>query len=195
MTQKLEQLSALVDGEHQDAHLLDEIKSDKIMAEKWQRYHLIRQTMRKELPNSVDFDIAAKVSAALEQEPVVLAPKSGWRQLPGVAAVLPLVRQGGQLAIAASVAVAVVIGVQTNNQPEEIQPFSAEQPILQPLGALSPVSLEQTRPISRANTIEQRRLIEAYLNDHKQQVRLKVLPGQQDDKQSLEQEEAKELDQ
>lgn len=174
MTQKHENLSAIVDGELQDDKLLSELKNDAELSAKWQRYHLIRHGLRKEMPLQADFDISARVAEALEQEPAILAPKRTWRDLPVVASVIPMARQGGQLAIAASVAVAMVIGVQQMNQPEEVQDFytaPASMPGIQ--GGLSPVSLEQTRPVERADVMEQRRRIQAYLTDHKQQLRFK----------------------
>lgn len=190
MTQKHENLSAIVDGELQDDNILSELKSDAELSAKWQRYHLIRHGLRKELPLHADFDISAQFAAALEQEPAILAPKRSWRDLPVVASVIPMVRQGGQLAIAASVAVAMVIGVQQINQPEELQEFytaPASMPGIQ--GGLSPVSLEQTRPVDRADVMEQRRRIQAYLTDHKQQLRFKSSDGSEGENNQTKQEE------
>lgn len=172
MTQKHENLSAFIDGESQDEHLVKALQSDSDMAAKWQRYHLIRQGLRKELPQYADFDISAQVAEALQQEPAILAPKRGWRDMPVVASVLPMARSGGQLAIAASVAVAMVLGVQKLNQEDQqiFNPAPATIPGIQ--GGLSPVSLEQTQT-TRTDIMEQRRRINAYLTDHRQQVRLK----------------------
>jgi sigma-E factor negative regulatory protein RseA len=175
MTQKYENLSALVDGELQDNDMIKSIGDDQELSLKWQRYHLIRHGLRKELPTHADFDISAQVAKALADEPAILAPKRSWRDLPVVATVVPFAKQGGQLAIAASVAVAMVIGVQQYNQPELEQPFNNAPAVLPGIqGGLSPVSLEQTRPVQRADVLEQRRKINAFLTDHKQQLRLKT---------------------
>ena len=166
MTQKIENLSALVDGELHDEQLLDAIKNDAELADKWQSYHLIRDGLRKEMASQINIDIAANVAAALASEPAILAPKKTWRDLPLVGSVVPFAKQGGQMAIAASVAVAMIIGVQQYNQTDVEQPFNSAPALLGIQGGLSPVSLEQTRTLPRADASEQRRVINAYLNDH-----------------------------
>lgn len=175
MSQKIENLSAWVDGELDQHRLIDDLKTDNLLAEKWQRYHLIRDGLRQELPQQINFDIAANVAKALELEPSILAPKKTWRDLPLVGSVVPFAKQGGQMAIAASVAVAMIIGVQHLNQPELVQPFNSAPSILGIQGGLSPVSLEHTRTLPRTDAAEQRRMINAYLNDHKQQLRFKAM--------------------
>jgi sigma-E factor negative regulatory protein RseA len=181
MSQKLENLSALVDGEisQTDGHAINSINAlqqDSEMLQKWHNYHLIRYGLRKELPTNLHIDIAANVALALAAEPTILAPKKGFRDLPVVAAVLPFIRQGGQLAIAASVAVAVIVGVQqVNNSPEIDKPFNSAAPILGVPGGLSPVSFEQSYAVPQNNEVEQRRKINAYLADHQQQMRLKTI--------------------
>ena len=176
MTQQHESLSAIVDGEVRDDKILSALKDDAELAAKWQRYHLIRQGLRKEMPEMATFDISQQVAQALEQEPVILAPKRKWQDLPLVSNVVPLVRQGGQFAIAATVAVAMVLGVQQLNQPESEQPFNGGSPTTLSgiQGGLSPVSLEQTRTVPRSDVMEQRRQINAYLNDHRHQLRIKA---------------------
>ena len=178
MSQKFENLSALVDGENaqfdlQGADLINALKNDKELEQKWHSYHVIRYGLRKELPNHMQFDIAASVALALESEPVILAPKKSWRDAPVVAQVLPFFKQGSQLAIAASVAVAMIVGVQQFNQPDEDKPFNSAAPILGIPGGLSPVSFEQTQTLPQNDLVEQRRRINAYIADHQQQLRLK----------------------
>lgn len=178
MSQKFENLSALVDGENDqldlhDTNVISAIKSDSEMMQKWHNYHLIRYGLRKELPSQLQFDIAANVALALESEPTILAPKKSWRDLAVVSSVLPFIKQGGQLAIAASVAVAMIIGVQQYNQQDADEPFNSAAPILGIPGGLSPVSFEQTQAISQNDVVEQRRRMNAYIADHQQQMQLK----------------------
>lgn len=178
MSQKFENLSALVDGENsqfdlQGSDAINAIKQDKQLLQKWHSYHVIRYGLRKELPATMQFDIAAKVALALESEPSILAPRKSWRNAPVVAAVLPFMKQGGQMAIAASVAVAMIIGVQQFNQNEVDQPFNSAAPIPGIAGGLSPVSFEQTQAVAQNDIVEQRRRINAYIADHQQQMRLK----------------------
>ena len=180
MSQKFENLSALVDGEHSastssSSHVLDAVKNDADLQLKWKSYHLIRDALRQELPANINFDIADKVAQALEAEPAILAPKKTWRDLPLIGSVVPFAKQGGQMAIAASVAVAMIIGVQQVNQADVDQPFNAAPPIPGIQGGLSPVSFDQTRAIPNSNGAEQRRRINAYMTDHKQQLRFKTI--------------------
>jgi sigma-E factor negative regulatory protein RseA len=77
------------------------------------------------------------------------------------------------MAIAASVAVAMIIGVQQFNQTDVEQPFSSAAPILGIPGGLSPVSFEQTRTVPQNDMVEQKRRINAYIADHQQQMQLK----------------------
>lgn len=180
MSQKLENLSALVDGENvastlSGSHVLDVIKNDAELQLKWKSYHVIRDGLRKELPAIINFDIAEKVARALESEPVILAPNKTWKDLPLVGKIIPFAKQGGQMAIAASVAVAMIIGVQQVNQNDVNQPFRAAPPIAGIQGGLSPVSFDQTPAIANSDGFEQRRRINAFMTDHKQQMRFKTI--------------------
>ena len=179
MTQsKNEKLSSLIDGESVDEHLIDDISSDSELSRKWQAYHLTRDIMRKDVPEVINFDISEQVAKAIADEPSIVAPKpSRWKSLPLVGSVVPLVQQSGQFAIAASVAVAVIVGVQQYNQPLPDEPYVTTNARggLGTLGVASGVSLEQTRPIQnqRTDAQEQRRRINALLRDHQNQMRLK----------------------
>ncbi|MFC3094746.1 transcriptional regulator [Alteromonas sediminis] len=180
MTEQHENLSALVDGEIHEDKVLDALSHDDQLREKWQRYHLIRSTMRKEMPAGQYMDISAQIADAIEREPTVLAPNKRFARIPVIGRlsnkVVPFAKQSGQFAVAASVAAAVIIGFQTFNQPPESKPFVTAPPAAGPQGGLAPVSLEQTRALptqSRAEVLETRRHINALIADHEQQVKLK----------------------
>jgi len=183
MTQQHEKLSAFMDGELDDSGFVDSIKNDSESLAKWRSYHVIRSGLRKEASVMPEFDITARVAAALEQEPTVLAPKSKWKSLPVVNKVVPFLRQSGQLAVAASVAAAVILGVQqVNQQPAAEEPFTTFQtPVIpgMPQTGMAPVSLEQSNivPNNRAGDsdalLQKRRQINALLADHEQQLKLK----------------------
>ena len=192
MSQKLENLSALVDGEQlpsitSSRDVLDAVNNDADLQLKWKSYHLIRDSLRQELPANINFDIADMVAQALEAEPAILAPKKTWRDLPLVSSVVPFAKQGGQMAIAASVAVAMIIGVQQINQVDVNQPFNAAPPIPGIQGGLSPVSFDQTRTMTNSDAVEQRRRINTYMADHKQQLRFKTIQLSNDGSAILEQ--------
>ena len=187
MTQaKFENLSALVDGEHADKDVIDELFTDEQLASRWQTYHLIRDGMRNELADEIQLNIADAVADALEKEPTIVAPviagesdksedKSNVAK-PLLGNVLPLFRQGGQFAIAASVAVAVIIGYQQLTYTQQasdlnIAPVKAVSGI--PSG-LSPVSLSHDTALPQKNVVEQRRKLNALMADHQQQMTLKT---------------------
>jgi sigma-E factor negative regulatory protein RseA len=98
-----EQLSALLDGElnthEQDRTVSRLLGGDKAAMDKFGRYQLIGDVVRGESAVLAD-EISASVSAALAQEPTVLAPpKAAWRWA----------KPAAGLAVAASVAVAAVV--------------------------------------------------------------------------------------
>ena len=86
-----EKLSALMDGETLDNELLNELSRSSEMQKTWESYHLIRDTLRGDTAEVLQFDISARVMAAIENEPVrqtaPLIPESQpaphqWRQMP-----------------------------------------------------------------------------------------------------------------
>lgn len=189
MTQsKNENLSALVDGELNDSKLFDELASDAELAGRWQRYHLIKDGLRNELPDTLNLNIADAVAKAIDNEPAIVAPKeSSSKSKPLWGNVVPLFRQGGQFAIAASVAVAVILGYQQFNHTTQdsdlnIAPVKAISGIQ---SGLSPVSLSQDRAVPRTDVADQRRKLNALLADHQQRMMLKT----SDEKQELNAEE------
>jgi sigma-E factor negative regulatory protein RseA len=185
MQSKYENLSALVDSEIKDASLLDDMSNNEQLRQKWQSYHVIGDVLRKEVPQQTDLNFVDKISAAIDDEPTVLAPKEHrWSQLPFVAQVVPLVKQGSQYAIAASVAAVMVIGVQVYNQPTLEEPFELAPNASAPgvVGRISGVSLEQTRPLENVDVNTQKRRINALILDHQTQMKLKSSSSIQESK-------------
>ncbi|APD86838.1 transcriptional regulator [Alteromonas sp. Mex14] len=185
MTQQQEKLSAFMDGEIEGNEIIDAIKHDEALQAKWKRYHVYRGAMRKEASVAPQLDITASVAAALENEPAILAPKrSRWASIPLIGNVVPFAKQSGQFAVAASVAVAVIFGVQYSNQDVPTEPFMTA-PTIAPQGGLAPVSLEQTRALPRNDmneVLEKKRKINALIADHEQQIKLKQ--AQEDENES-----------
>lgn len=101
-----ESISALADNEASPLELhrlLKACESDPEVKSTWARYQLISAAMRRDLPEVQTGDFAARLSAALENEP---SHKGGasranlwWKGL-------------GRVAVAASVAVVAIVGVQ-----------------------------------------------------------------------------------
>lgn len=176
MTQQQEKLSAFVDGENDDLELVKSLIQDPELSDKWKRYHLVRDCMRNELSTDIHYDISAQVAKQLESELAMVAPKRTWRELPVLATVIPLIKQSGQLAVAACVTAVMIVSYQTYNQPTETQPFLTAPPEFGPQGGLAPVSLSTSNTVDRegmAILLEQQRQINALIEDHQRQLKLK----------------------
>ncbi|MTD28494.1 anti-sigma-E factor RseA [Erwinia sorbitola] len=183
-----EQLSALMDGETLDNELMSALSKDVVLQKNWESYHLIRDTLRGDVPQLLDFDISARVMAAIDNEPAKnitrLIPEA--QPLPEQAAAMPFwaklrpwAAQITQVGLAACVSLAVIVGVQQYNKPSESQ--SPDSPVFNTLpmmGQASPVSLGV--PADNANTQlnanqqvqDQRRRVNALLQDYELQRRL-----------------------
>ncbi len=138
--QLLESVSALVDGEASELELrrlLKEGEHSADVSDCWKRYQAVSASVRKDVPNVAFQDLSASISAAIAEEPAhsvgatteAQSTKSKNSIWSGV----------GRFAVAASVAGAVVLGVQfspsgTNNQiaGNEVSPAAAVQPSVQP---------------------------------------------------------------
>ncbi|GIU17841.1 MULTISPECIES: sigma-E factor negative regulatory protein [unclassified Shewanella] len=175
-----EWVSAAVDGEI-DEHTLAELAADADSHEQWRDYHLIGDAMRGELPKTMSLDLSASIMAAIDDEPAIVAPQPVATQEPKVSSagkIIPLFKQFGQYAIAASVALVAVVGVQNYNQDTLME--NSPLPVLntRPLiGSASPVSLQtgavqQSQSYTNDQVADQRRRINAYIQDHMLQQRL-----------------------
>lgn len=105
-----EKLSALLDGELDQTEqelLFRKISSDPALRKTWERYLLMRSIMRNELGINLSMTLADRVFESIEREPAILAPQRR------TASIRSLGRIAGSLAIAASVAVVSIIGLQS----------------------------------------------------------------------------------
>jgi len=184
---KFETISSLVDNyrvsEQASEQVIDEMLKDEHLSASWQQYHLIGDVIRDDIPPTLQLDLSAQIAEAIADEPSVLAPKSASKPLNTVdlikAKVVQLIRPVGQLAIAASAAGLMIIGVQQNtaDNNEVIIPTQVVQ--TKPLaGFANPVSFnyQQNSQSQQQETIKERiaqqRRFQALLSDHQQQVKL-----------------------
>lgn len=139
--QKREQLSAFMDGElDETSSIADELMRDTSLGLAWRRYHVITDVIQRNLPRYLNQDLVSRVSAAIKDEPTILAP-SGRK--PVVAVLKPV----AGLAIAASVAALAVFAVR-NNQQDDYNTISPEASIAQQ----SPVKQVTTLPMRQVST-------------------------------------------
>jgi len=182
-----EQLSALMDGEALDNALLSELSKDVSLQQRWQSYHLIRDTLRGDVSETLHIDIAARVAAAIEKEPTRLVPASvkesqpqpeQWQKMPFWQRARPWASQLTQVAMAACVSLAVIVGVQHYNQPNQVQAQQSDSPAFNTLplmGRASPVSLgvpSENASLNNGAQQQQRQRISAIMQDYELQRRL-----------------------
>lgn len=124
--EKREWISALADGELKDGQLgkaLDALRTDREMQASWSRYHLIRDTLHSNLESHVDPMLHSRISAAIEQEPVILAPRRRPRSW---------MKHAAGLAVAASVTGVAVLGIQRMDSADPASPAPSMAEVMQP---------------------------------------------------------------
>ena len=188
---KFETISSIVDNyrisEQPSEETIDDMLKDKDLANTWQNYHLIGDVMRNEVPQTLQLDLSAQISAAIADEPTVLAPRTSNTKESGgfKAKVIQLMKPLGQMAIAASAAGLMIVGVQQNtaDTDEIITPTQIVQTT--PLGGFAnPVSFnyqqntqspQSQQQAALEQRIEQQRRFQALLSDHEQQIKLSAV--------------------
>lgn len=178
---KLETISSLIDDhELTEEQLVDVIKDEK-MSDTWQRYHLIGDVLRDDVPPHIDLDLSRNIASAIAAEPTVLAPQKNTLINKVKNNVVKLAKPIGQVAIAASAATLMIMGVQQNvtdteqlipNQVVQTTPFA---------GVADPVSLniEQIQTTKELDYEQQQRRFHALLADHQQRLKLKQTQQEQ----------------
>ena len=160
-----EVLSILVDGEHgKNKDTLKELIHDDDMKGVWNRYHLIRDCLRGNLPNKIYSDFTNKVSQRLENEPTINIPKKKYQ-----------FKQESIIgfAIAASVAVVAILTIQHKTNLSSIltkDTVVMDQTIIEPQfesfsfpeAPVSPAAVEQS-----VNLITEQRLNNYLINHSK----------------------------
>lgn len=178
---KFEKISSLADNYRDSSkpndELFEQLANDNVLSETWDRYHLIGDVLRDELPESVSLDLSAQIAQSIADEPTILAPKKSTIYRDVKAKVVQFAKPFGQVAIAASAAGLMILGVQQNvAQNEVVMPSHVVQTT--PLaGFAAPVSFNtqsNSRLTQKQAYIEQQRRFQALLSDHHQQVKLSI---------------------
>ena len=185
---KFETISSLVDNyrasDQKSEQAIDDILKDEHLSNTWQNYHLIGDVIRDEIPQTLQLDLSVQIAIAIENEPTVLAPSTSSNKVDNdvKAKIIQFFKPVGQLAIAASAAGLMIIGVQQNtaDNNEIITPSQIVQ--TKPLGGFAnPVSFnyqQNTKSQQQAvleQRIEQQRRFQALLSDHQQQIKLSAV--------------------
>jgi sigma-E factor negative regulatory protein RseA len=195
-SEKQDWLSAASDNQGISATELDNLLQDPALQDQWLRYQMIGNAMRNELPAQLDIEFADRFALLLEDEPahqlvatpvLDVLPSQPVMTAPQVK--LPWWKQAAnqgwgktllQGAIAASVAVVAVVGVQQYQTGSDAA-LTSPLPMLHtnPIGGVAtPVSLSQTSVDSRFDAqqqraqLEQQRRLQELMQAHLQQKRL-----------------------
>lgn len=197
-SEKQDWLSAASDNQGISAQQLDSLLQDPDLQQQWLRYQMIGNVMRNELPAQVDLNfadnfellLAGEESHQLQPEPVLqlaaVTATSRWGKIKS-AANQSWVKTMLQGAIAASVAIVAVVGVQQSQQSAD-DALTSPLPVLQtrPIGGVAtPVSLSQSSVDSRfaaqqqQQQLEQQRRLQELMQARQQQIRLLEQTAQQ----------------
>ena len=197
-SEKQDWLSAASDNQGISAQQLDSLLQDPALQQQWLRYQMIGNVMRNELPAQVDLDfadtfallLAEEETHQLQAEPALqlaaVTTTSRWGKIKSAAnqSWMKTMLQG---AIAASVAIVAVVGVQQSQQSAD-DVLTSPLPVLQtrPIGGVAtPVSLSQSSVDSRFAAqqqqlqLEQQRRLQELMQARQQQIRLLEQTAQQ----------------
>lgn len=131
----IESVSALMDNEASELELqrlLKELDADPELKATWSRYQIASAGLKGKLPAMASTDFAARVSAAIDAEETYSSQEVAKSKVvgedvskPSSVVVLPSrwLQQAGRVAVAASVAGALIVGVQ---QYQAVDPQSSE---------------------------------------------------------------------
>ena len=196
-----EKISALLDGEDLDQSIINALTVDKDSEQSWHDFNLIGDVMRGDAPQCKQWNIAGNVALALDAEPAhtgavvtnietIVQPMMTEEQPTPCTAkrTLPAwLSQFGQVAVAACVSLAVIVGVQQydGNGSNLTTTTSNDVPVLQTIpftGKAEPVSLntnmvDNNQTPSESQLMEQRRRINSMLQDYELQLRFNAEDG------------------
>jgi sigma-E factor negative regulatory protein RseA len=174
---KFETVSSIVDNYQPNDDVIEDLLNDSHLSATWDRYHLMGDVMRGETSEAINVDLSANIAAAIANEPTVLAPRLSNNLVTKFKAkVVHLAKPFGQMAIAASAAGLMVMGVQQNSADNNTVLPESQVVRTIPFGGIAePVSLnyQQTNRTSEKQAfVEQQRRFQALLSDHQQQIKL-----------------------
>ena len=152
-------LSDLLD-DCSSAEAVDKLLADEAHGEAWYRYNTVSAVLKKEHSAFSSFDFTQAISAQIEQEPAILSrPKPKKSNVSTIGQFWK--RTGGGLAIAASVAYAMIFSVEMMNSSSEaglvgndIATIQVEQtPIEMPTAILSDAEAEEQARLNEIQNI------------------------------------------
>jgi len=143
-----EKISALVDNEltsFESRRIIDELEGDSALQRRWERYHLVGDLLRDEVPARLDRSFAASVMERINDETVPdMAPSRSnvW------------LKPAAGFAIVATVAVVSLFSLKslTSVSPPQAVAIESVQPIQASASSATPVSNGMIQPVSVERT-------------------------------------------
>lgn len=178
-----EQLSAYMDGEQVDALFTETLCNDKALCQSWAAYHMARAVIRKESAVVLGADFTAKMADLIEKENIEKVAITQSQPTVEEVKNLPFMRKFkaffapvAQIAVAASVCLVAVLGVQSFNAKNDVN-NAPETPILQTLpfnNSVQEVSYNApNKDVATSDQMEQKnRRIGAMLQNYELQRRM-----------------------
>ena len=134
-----ELLSAYIDGEQVNHELTEQLCQDAELQESWEDFHTIRSIMRKESNVVLGADFTAKMESLIATEEIQVSNAMTSQPLPQEVENAPFMQKLKawlmpitQVAVAASVCLVAVLGVQSFNAKSTVQ-SAVDAPVLQTL--------------------------------------------------------------
>lgn len=178
-----ELLSAYIDGENVSNELMEKLCQDEALQQSWANFHVIRAVMRQESDVLLGTDFTAKMEVLIAQEETAVAKPIVSQPIPAEVEKLPFMQKFKslwapmvQVAVAASVCLVAVFGVQSFNATDNAS-STVDNPVLQTLpfnNSVQEVSYNApTRDVVTAEQIEQKkRQISSMLQNYELQRRV-----------------------
>lgn len=159
MSQTNEHISSVMDNESLSPRDVDAILADTKARDTWTSYHLIRDLMQDKTADVVAPSLHEQIAMAIANEPSLMVPAAvkdvkSWRKT-----VSAWAEQLTSYAVAASVTIAILYGIQLNQPQETLQPTTASKTLelqqpenYQASNEITPLQ-EQLLDISRMSSI------------------------------------------
>jgi len=178
-----ELLSAYMDGEQVDVAFTKALCNDESLRQSWATYHVARAVIRQESEVILGADFTTRMEALIENEEIEKVALTESQPTVKEAQRLPFMRKFksffapvAQIAVAASVCLAAVLGVQSFNAKTDVS-NPPETPVLQTIpfnNAVQEVSYNApTKDVATSDQLEQKsRRIGAMLQNYELQRRI-----------------------
>ena len=155
-----ETISALVDGEITESELdsiILQLEGDDELQGAWDRYNLISDALHNNLTREIEPAFHKRISAALENEPTILAPRKSRKNPISI----PWVKQAAGLSVAASVTAIAIFSIQNMDQDSGQHPAVAAAPSPQEY-----VRIAKQNPDRKAAPVKDGEQLDPYLVNH-----------------------------